>query len=87
MGTALLKIRIMPESPETDLEKIKEQALKIKDIQITKFEKEPIAFGLTALIAYIRADENKGTEFIEKGFSMLENINSSEIIDYRRSIE
>lgn len=87
MGTALLKIKIMPESPDTDLEAIKEKAKTISDIEITKFEEEPIAFGLKALIAFVRVNEDKGTDFIEKAFSEFEGVKSAEIADYRRAIE
>ncbi|MBD3252856.1 elongation factor 1-beta, partial [Candidatus Pacearchaeota archaeon] len=49
MALAIIKIKIMPESPDTDLEDIQKQAEKTisgeKGSNI-KFEKEPIAFGL-----------------------------------------
>ena len=89
MGVALIKIKIMPEGVDTDLEAIKAQAQeKIKTIggEITKTEEDPIAFGLKALIIFIRIDETKGSDEIEAAFKQLDNINSSEIIDYRREL-
>ena len=53
MNASLFKIKIMPTSPEVNLEAIKKSAEKIikkekgKNIE---FEEEPIAFGLNAVI-------------------------------------
>ena len=80
----------MPSSPDTDLEKIKEQGQKIieeKGGEVTKFEEEPIAFGIVALYAYTRVDEKKETDFIENAFRDLEGVSGVEIVDYRRAIE
>ena len=90
MGVALIKLKIMPKSPDTDLEAIKQQGkqkIETQGAEITKFEEQPIAFGLKALIAYIRVDESKSnTDFIENSFTELGDVNSAEIIDYRRSL-
>lgn len=89
MGIALIKMKIMPESPDTDLETIKEKGNEImKEIggEITKFEEEPIAFGLKALIAYVRIDENTDTSKVEEPFKEIENVSSAEIADYRREL-
>ena len=91
MGTALIKLKIMPKSPETDLEKIKQEGkakVEAGGAEITKFEEEPIAFGLKALIAFVRIDESKeSTDFIENAFNKLQDVTSTEIIDYRRALE
>jgi len=91
MGVALIKLKIMPVSPESDLEKIKNFGLKeIKKNggEISRFEEEPIAFGLKALIAYLRIDEKiKNTNFVETTFSKMPEVASVEIIDYRRAVE
>ena len=46
MGNVAVALKIMPESPETDLEKIKSEISKKIRIQDSKIE--PIAFGLKA---------------------------------------
>jgi elongation factor 1-beta len=59
MGNVAVAIKIMPESPETDIEKIKSDIsnkIKLQDSKI-----EPIAFGLKALkILVIVPDKETG---------------------------
>ncbi len=89
MGMALIKLKIMPDSPDTDLEALKSRATeKIKSIegQITHFEEQPIAFGLKALIAFIRINEHKDTSLIENMMKDEEHVSSTDIIDYRREL-
>lgn len=47
MGNVIVELKIMPESPEVDMEKIKTEISKKMKIQDSKIE--PIAFGLKAL--------------------------------------
>jgi elongation factor 1-beta len=88
MGTALLKIKIMPTSPEVDLEKIKISAKEIVESNKGKnisFEEQPIAFGLKAVILGFGIDESDELEPIENSLKKIENVNSSEVIDMRRA--
>jgi elongation factor 1-beta len=59
MGNVAVALRIMPESPETDLEKVKTEIsnkIKLQDSKI-----EPIAFGLKVLkILVIVPDKETG---------------------------
>ena len=89
MGTALLKIKIMPKSTETNLNEIKSQAKKIienENGKNPKFEKEPIAFGLTALIISFAIDESISTSVFEEKLAEIQNVSSAEIIDFRRAL-
>ena len=89
MGTALLKIKIMPASPEADLEEIKIDAKKIVEKgngKNVRFEEEPIAFGLKAVIVSFDINESYEIEPIEIGLSQIKNISSAQVIDMRRSI-
>ena len=87
--TAIVKIKIMPTSVETDLEEIKS---KVKDLiennegTNTGFEEEPIAFGLKAVIVTFYWNEEKELGNLEKSLETLENVNSIQIIDMRRAI-
>lgn len=81
----------MPDSPETDLDKIEEQT----KILITEFagegemktEQEPIAFGLKALKILFVADEAKGsTDELETKINLIEGVSSVETTDVRRAI-
>jgi len=92
MGTAILKLRIMPKSPETDLEKVK-QGIKEKIeshggvLNPTQpIEEEPIAFGLKALIATFAWPEEKDTDLAENSVAEVEEVSSVEITDYRRAV-
>ena len=92
MATAALKIKIMPESPETDLDKIKEQVKqKIESEKgvlnpTTPFEEEPIAFGLKALIVTFAWPEEQNTDIAENSLKNIEGVSSVDIIDYRRAL-
>lgn len=87
MAVTALKLRIMPSSPEINLEqlkkKIKEKLKKVGAIRIDKIEEEEIAFGLKALIVTIAWPENLETEKAEN--IEVEEISSVKIIDYRRA--
>ncbi len=88
MGIALIKIKIMPTSPEVNLEEIKEKAKQLIEEnkgENPKFEEEPIAFGLKAVIAYFDIDEATPLEPIEESLEKMENVNSVQVIDIRRA--
>jgi len=88
MVLAALKIKIMPVSPETDLEKIKADAKEIierLEAKLHASEIEPIAFGLNALILTIAWPENKDLDLIENAVAKIENVQSVETIDFRRA--
>ncbi len=87
MGTAGIKIKIMPVSPETDLEKIKKEAKEIieeKGGKNREYAEEPIAFGLKAVIAFFEWPEEKELEEVENSLKNIENVNSVQIVDMRR---
>jgi len=89
MGIAVVKIKLMPSSPETDLGKIKEDTKKIieeKDGKNCKFEEEPIAFGLTAIIAFFVWPEEQELEELEEKLKKVDDVNSIQVIDIRRAI-
>jgi len=88
MGIAAVKIKLMPTSPEVDLEKIKEDAKIIveqKSGKNCKFEEEPIAFGLKAIIVFFAWPEEQELEELEEGLKKIENVNSVQVIDMRRA--
>jgi elongation factor 1-beta len=88
MGIALIKIKIMPSSPEVNLEELKAKAKETIEKQqgkITNVNEEPIAFGLKAVIVSFELDESKELEMIENELKKIENINSVQVIDMRRA--
>lgn len=88
MGTALIKIKLMPTAPDVNLEEIKSNSQKtIEETGGEKcsFEEEPVAFGLKAVIVSFSLDEDKELSPIEEKLKIIENINSVQVIDMRRA--
>ena len=82
MGEVLTTMKIMPDSPEIDLEAIKAT---IKDsmpegAEINDIAEEPIAFGLVAVIlSFITEDGEGGSEAVEEMVSAIDGVASIEI--------
>ncbi|MEK6850716.1 MAG: elongation factor 1-beta [Nanoarchaeota archaeon] len=88
MATVVIKIRILPDSPEANLDEIKTKSislLKPEGAKNISFEEEPIAFGLKALILKTDMPEEKGTELVESILSKISHVSSLKIEDYRRA--
>ena len=87
MGEVVATIKVMPVSPETDLEQLKadiESSIP-DDAEFHKIEEEPIAFGLVALnLIFIIEDGEGGTESTEEAMAKLADVASVEITDTRR---
>lgn len=87
MGTAGIKIKVMPTSPEVNLEEL---ASRIKELvddnggRNREYTEEPIAFGLKAVIAFFEWPEEKDLSLIEDGIDNIENVVSSQVIDMRK---
>ncbi len=79
MGKVAAAIKVMPNSPEIDLDKLQEkleQSLP-EGAKINGFEREEVAFGLVALIPTVLVpDEAGGTEAVEEAFSGLDEVES-----------
>tara|TARA_B100001964_G_C14261006_1_gene615541 strand:- start:9248 stop:9526 length:279 start_codon:yes stop_codon:yes gene_type:complete len=91
MAVVIITLKIMPKSPETDLNNVEAQAkAKIIDFSETKeikTEQEPVAFGLKALKIIFVMDENKGsTDSLEENIKTIDGVNSVEAVDVRRAI-
>ena len=90
MATVIVTMKIMPSSPDEDLELIKSAAAKL----ITEFggtvgkvNIEPIAFGLKALVFMFAMNESLGdTEEVEKKIAEISGVNSVQVTDVRRAI-
>ena len=82
-----VKIKIMPTSPDVDLEEINKQAMKTVEKEGGKnkeYEEEPIAFGLKAIIAFFEWPEEKELEKVEEAFKNIENVQSIQVTDIRK---
>lgn len=88
MALALIKVKIMPESPSTDLDAIEAKSKEIlegKGSKSIRFEREDIAFGLTAVIVGFSWDDNDSNEEVVEELQKIEHVSSAEVIDYRRA--
>lgn len=88
MGVAVIKIKIMPSSVSEDLNLLKKKAEEfISKGRGTncRFEEQPIAFGLKALIVSFALDENFELESIEETLKKIKGVNSVQVIDMRRA--
>jgi elongation factor 1-beta len=88
MAIAALIIRIMPESPDTNLEGIKTSAKILMEKEGAKnisFEEQPVAFGLKAIMMKMAWPEEKDTSIIENSLAKIPNVSSVQITDYRRA--
>ena len=88
MAQAIVQIKIMPESPDSDLDKIEQEAenLILKGTKQTKKEREPIAFGLNAIKILFTWDEAKSTDELLDSIRNIKEVSSAEIVDFRRAI-
>ena len=91
MGTAVVTVKVMPETPETDLDKIQEKVAKIvrefAGERDTKATIEPLAFGLKALNFIFVMDEDLGSpDVVAEKVQEIEGVQSAEISDVRRAV-
>lgn len=89
MAKVSITMKIMPESPETDLSKIQNEATKlINEVgEVMKTSEEPVAFGLKSINLIFLMDEDKGsTEELEAKLKAIENVVSADVIDVRRTL-
>jgi elongation factor 1-beta len=89
MANVIIIVKLLPESPDIDLNKIKEEAksaLQKEGAKSISFEEKPIAFGLKSLFVKFSFPEEKGTDLIESLLSKIPNVSSVTIEDYRRSL-
>ncbi len=89
MAKAIITIKLMMESPETDIKKVEEKAKETVESQGGEFGKaeiEPVAFGLKALNVIFIADEDKGSELFEEALGKIEEVSNATVVDYRRAI-
>ncbi len=84
MAKAIITFKLMPTSPEVDLEPIKEKAKTIaqsyKSIGEMQVKEEPIAFGLKAVLVMVMY-EVEGSDFDKIAIEMgeIEHVQSSEV--------
>jgi len=90
MAKVIVTMEIMPDSPDTDLEAIKEkvkQKIEEKEGIINSIEEKPIAFGLKAVIFRFAVDEKNGSpDPIAEWLETQEGITSAQITMVSRAL-
>jgi len=79
MGKVAAKLKVMPDSPELDLDDLQdrlEESLP-EGAKINGIEREEVAFGLVALLpTVIVPDDAGGTEAVEESFAGVDGVES-----------
>ena len=79
MGKVAAKIKVMPDSPDIDLDALQErlESALPEGAKINGVEREDVAFGLIALYpTVIVPDGSGGTEAVEENFSEVDSVES-----------
>lgn len=87
-NTAVIIVKIMPESPSVDLNEMKETVkhkMEAHGAKAVSFEEKPVAFGLKSLTLKMAFPEEKGTDFVEQELAKVPHVSSVTIEDYRRA--
>ena len=79
MGKVAAKIKVMPQSPDVDLDALQErleQSLP-EGAKINGFKRDDVAFGLVALFpTVVVPDDTGGTEAVEDSFRNVDGVES-----------
>ena len=90
MAEVIITLKIMPSSPDVNLEEVYEKVNKlIAEFggEVGKKEEEPVAFGLNALKIFFVMNEDKGrTDSLEEQITHIDTVNSVDVVDVRRAI-
>ena len=79
MGKVAAKMKVMPQSPDIDLDDLQErlEASLPEGAKINGFERDDVAFGLVALTpTVVVPDEAGGTEAVEEAFAEVDGVES-----------
>jgi len=81
MGSVAVILRVMPESPEINIDDLK-KALKAKLPSIQEMKEEPIGFGLKALkVLAVVNDAGGETDAVEKTLNQVPGVERAEIME------
>ncbi|MFB6079369.1 MAG: elongation factor 1-beta [Halarchaeum sp.] len=82
MGKVAAVLKVMPQSPDIDLDELKadlEDSLP-EGAKLRGFEQEEVAFGLVALLTTVVVpDDAGGTEAVEDAFGGVEGVESVQV--------
>ena len=79
MGKVAATLKVMPNSPEVDLDALEERlaASLPEGAKLTDVKREDVAFGLVALLTgVVVPDDAGGTDAVEESFAAVEGVES-----------
>ena len=82
MGKVAAKIKVMPQSPDVDLDDLQDrlEGALPEGAKIKGFERDDVAFGLVALFpTVIIPDEAGGTDAVEDAFAEVDGVESVDV--------
>ncbi|WP_336135831.1 elongation factor 1-beta [Natronomonas amylolytica] len=87
MGKVAAKMKVMPQSPEVDLDDLQERLENAlpEGAKISRVDREDVAFGLIAMFpTVIIPDEAGGTDAVEDAFAEVEGVESVDVDEVGR---
>jgi elongation factor 1-beta len=81
MGDVLITVKVMPEGVDTDLDALEGR---IRDLgyRVNNVDREPIAFGLVALMCgFVAKDEGGIADEITEAIKRLEGVGGAEVVE------
>ena len=88
MANMMATIKVFPSDTTVDLQALKEQIKKglPQETTVYKFEEEPIAFGLVAVIAHVIVPEEKTEKMgeVEGAIKSIKNVSDIQVTMMRR---
>jgi elongation factor 1-beta len=82
MGKVAARLKVMPQSPEIDLDALQErlESALPEGAKISRVDRDDVAFGLVALLpTVIIPDDAGGSDAVEEAFSQVEGVESVKV--------
>jgi elongation factor 1-beta len=82
MGKVAARLKVMPQSPEIDLDALQERLENSlpEGAKISRVDRDDVAFGLVALLpTVIVPDDAGGSDAVEEAFSQVEGVESVKV--------
>jgi elongation factor 1-beta len=81
MGDVLITVKVMPDGVDTDLDALEER-IRGLGYRVNNIDREPIAFGLVALMCgFVAKDEGGIADDISDAIKDLEGVSEAEVVE------